>query len=125
MIYVPSQWWHEVITDDDEEAMSMGVNYFFDPFFVRNRDRAHVFMHRSRMYAHLAGGGAAPCTGRHVCFTEENTDESSTGGSRSHSSHSSNSGGSGSSNSGSSSSSSIIKRKKKRRKAGTGQRNEF
>lgn len=71
MIYVPSAWWHEVITDDNQEGLSAGINYFFDPYFVRRRDFGHVYLHESRKYSHIRSGPAQtarPCTNNYVCF---------------------------------------------------------
>ena len=80
MVYVPSMWWHEVSTDDDEEGLSMGVNYFFDPFFIRRRAQKQVYLHESRMYYHIKAGPdqlATPCTEKYVCLIDETLDKSS------------------------------------------------
>lgn len=71
MLYVPSNWWHEVITDDDEEGLSMGINYFFEPYYIRNRLEKEVFLHANRVYSHMEKGvdqTAFPCAKKHVCF---------------------------------------------------------
>lgn len=76
MIYVPSSWWHEVVTDDDDEGISIGINYFFEPYFVRRRDLKSVFLHENRMYAHLREGvnqTAELCAGKYICFKSTGT----------------------------------------------------
>jgi hypothetical protein len=70
MIYVPSYWWHEVITNGDFEGKSIGINYFFEPFYIRRRAGKHVMLHKNRMYAHLHGevASAVPCAKKNICF---------------------------------------------------------
>ena len=70
MIYVPSYWWHEVITNGDFEGKSIGINYFFEPFYIRRRAGKNVMLHKNRMYSHLFGeaASAVPCAKKTICF---------------------------------------------------------
>lgn len=44
LFYLPSFWWHEVLSRGDgnsEDNAFMGINMFFEPWFVKGNDRHH------------------------------------------------------------------------------------
>ena len=74
MLYIPSAWWHEVTTEDNFEGMSIGINYFFEPNFLRRRIDRETILHESRFYYHLKAGvnqTAKACSKECVCFVED------------------------------------------------------
>ena len=78
VIYVPSHWWHEVTSRPDAEGKTVGVNYFFEPWYERlgHNNRSPVLV-RNKLYGHLVGeefggvGLAQPCAAEEVCFTRK------------------------------------------------------
>jgi jumonji domain-containing protein 7 len=82
-LYIPSYWWHEVLTYDDEEHKSIGINYFFDPYYQRSRKGDATYLTRSAVYEHFRnqlgdakGGSVVPCESKYMCLAKGiNTDD--------------------------------------------------
>jgi hypothetical protein len=77
-LYIPSYWWHEVLTYDDEEHKSLGINYFFEPYFHRVRRDDAVYLTRSAVYQHFSGsrhpgGSVEPCESKYMCFANDSS----------------------------------------------------
>ena len=73
VLYLPSRWWHEVESHGDDEGKTIGVNYFFRPFFHKlGFNEALPNFVRNEHYAHLTGeqqsAFACPHDPRRVCF---------------------------------------------------------
>ena len=72
MLYVPSHWWHQVTSHDDAHGKSVGVNYFYEPFYHRPGYRSvPPYMQRNRYYSHLTTlRSAVPCDNELICLRE-------------------------------------------------------
>ena len=71
-LFVPSHWWHQVTSHDDTRGMSLGINYFYEPFYHRPGFQCrHPNMQVNRYYSHLthAMGYADVCDSRYICFS--------------------------------------------------------
>ncbi len=80
MLYVPSFWWHEVTTQDDYEGKSIGLNYFFVPYYHQPGylTKSIKFIY-NRYYSHLRELNTAyPCSKQNICFRSSTTTSTST-----------------------------------------------
>ncbi len=72
MLFVPGHWWHEVTSFPDQSTtstknttldesigqFSMGLNYFYEPFYLRKSFQSKVnIFHYNRYYTHINGDG--------------------------------------------------------------------
>jgi jumonji domain-containing protein 7 len=52
VIYIPSNWWHEVISEGSgDDNIFVGINMFFLPWFIKGSDLHHVSV--NQLYQHL------------------------------------------------------------------------
>lgn len=42
VVYVPSYWWHEVVSSGGDLGGPIGINWFFEPFYLRLRPNASL-----------------------------------------------------------------------------------
>ena len=70
ILFVPSHWWHEVTSYDDEYGKSIGVNYFFEPYYHRPGYLSnHPNMQFNRHYSHIADlKSVNVCSKKNICF---------------------------------------------------------
>ena len=72
ILFVPSDWWHQVTSKMDDEGKSIGVNIFFEPFYKKPgyMTLLNSFV-RNRYYSHISDiKSVRPCRKRSVCFVE-------------------------------------------------------
>ncbi len=70
ILYVPTDWWHEVTSFMDDEGKSIGVNVFFEPMYKKPgyRTLENSFL-LNRYYSHLYELNIATvCAKSQVCF---------------------------------------------------------
>ena len=72
VIYVPAQWWHEVVSVPDDEGKTIGVNFFYEPLwnhYQYNTTSNIGVMNRYYNYVlDKEHAVAKPCTDDTVCF---------------------------------------------------------
>eukprot|EP01041_Mallomonas_annulata_P000659 gene659-1271_t len=73
ILFVPSHWWHQVISHNDEKGKSIGVNYFYEPFFHRPLYKAKSpLMQYNRYYSHISElKTVSLCDKENICFRNE------------------------------------------------------
>jgi hypothetical protein len=72
MLYLPTEWWHEVTSFMDEEGKNIGVNMFYEPFY---RKPGYLTLknefYENRFYSHIFGTkDVTVCSKSAVCFTD-------------------------------------------------------
>lgn len=72
-LYLPSHWWHQVVSEPDEEGKSIGLNKFFEPYYHRYGmiTTSNIFQ-RNRYYAHIYDMNIANVCARRsrqVCYS--------------------------------------------------------
>lgn len=80
ILFVPSDWWHQVTSKMDDEGKSIGVNIFFEPFYKKPgyMTLLNSFV-RNRYYSHISDiKSVRPCRKRSVCFVESSEEKTST-----------------------------------------------
>lgn len=77
MLYIPSHWWHEVTSVDDEEGKSIGINTFYETFYnQRDMKSTSGYVIPNRYYSHLhKGGKVIPCSREKICFRKDPTEQ--------------------------------------------------
>jgi len=75
ILYVPSHWWHQVISYDEDGGKSIGVNYFFEPFYDRPAYKCvPPYMIYNRHYSHIRElKTVSLCSKENICFTSTTT----------------------------------------------------
>lgn len=75
VIYVPSHWWHEVISFPDDEGKTIGMNFFYEPLWnhyqFNSTSNVGVI---NRYYNYVLNDKTAlanVCTEDTVCFRED------------------------------------------------------
>ena len=75
ILFVPSHWWHQVTSYDDPDGKSIGVNYFYEPYYHRpGYECTHPNMQFNRHYSHVAHSSSGDlnnvdlCASKYICF---------------------------------------------------------